>query len=128
MYGRALDARDLQTYANLFAREGEWVGGFGTVTGGPAAVLAFMQKSIGTGRGGSSYHVMSNFLIDVRGDTATAWSRWTFVSAGADNKPGVAQGGYYDDQLVRESGQWKFKRRRAVREVPRRDAAPAPPQ
>jgi uncharacterized protein (TIGR02246 family) len=126
-YGRSLDARDLNTYANLFAKDGEWVGGFGTVTGGPPAVLAFMQKNIGNGRGGSSYHVMSNFLIDVHGDTATAWSRWTFMSAGAENKPAVAQGGHYDDILVRENGHWKLKRRQAVREIPRRAEAPSTP-
>jgi hypothetical protein len=122
-YGRSLDSRDLDTYSKLFARDGEWSGGFGTVKGGPPAVLAFMQKSLGTGGAGmgSTYHIMSNFLIDVKGDTATAWSRWTFISAGAENKPAIAQGGRYEDTLVREDGHWKFQRRLATRDVPRRD-------
>jgi hypothetical protein len=126
-YGRSLDARDLDTYSKLFARDGEWSGGFGTVKGGPPAVLAFMQKSLGTGggRAGSTYHIMSNFQIDVKGDTATAWSHWTFISAGAENKPAIAQGGRYEDTLVREDGHWKFQRRLATRDVPRRDV-PAP--
>ena len=28
-YGRLLDSRDLPGYSRLFAKEGEWVGGFG---------------------------------------------------------------------------------------------------
>ena len=44
-YGRFLDARDFASYARLFAKDGEWVGGFGTVKG-PAAIQAFMEKNI----------------------------------------------------------------------------------
>src|SRR5215467_272486 len=44
-YGRFLDARDFAAYSRLFAKDGEWVGGFGTVQG-PDAIKAFMEKSI----------------------------------------------------------------------------------
>ena len=47
-YGRALDARDFATYSSLFAADGEWVGGFGSVKG-PANIKAFMEKNMGTG-------------------------------------------------------------------------------
>lgn len=109
-YGRHLDSRDLAAYAALFATDGEWVGGFGTVKG-RANIQAFMEKSLGTGpnRGGS-YHIMSNFVITVKGDSATAWSRWTFVTPG-ERGATIAQAGRYDDTLVRENGAWKFKRR-----------------
>ncbi|MGH9238316.1 MAG: nuclear transport factor 2 family protein [Vicinamibacterales bacterium] len=109
-YGRHLDSRDLAAYAALFATDGEWVGGFGTVKG-RANIQAFMEKSLGTGpnRGGS-YHIMSNFVITVKGDSATAWSRWTFVTPG-EHGATIAQAGRYDDTLVRENGAWKFKRR-----------------
>ena len=46
-YGRALDARDFTAYSNLFASDGEWVGGFGSVKG-PANIKAFMEKNMGT--------------------------------------------------------------------------------
>jgi uncharacterized protein (TIGR02246 family) len=120
-YGRHLDSRDLAAYAALFAADGEWVGGFGTVKG-RANIQAFMQKSLGTGpnRGGS-YHVLSNFVITVSGDTATAWSRWTFVVPG-ERGAAIAQAGRYDDTLVRENGAWKFKRRVASNDT----APPAP--
>jgi uncharacterized protein (TIGR02246 family) len=109
-YGRHLDSRDLAAYASLFATDGEWVGGFGTVKG-RTEIKSFMEKSLGTGPNrNSSFHIMSNFAITVKGDTAAAWSRWTFVTPGA-NGATVAQAGRYDDTFVRENGAWKFKKR-----------------
>jgi uncharacterized protein (TIGR02246 family) len=116
-YGRYLDARDFAAYSRLFARDGEWVGGFGTVQG-PAAIQAFMEKNIASPNRGNTFHILSNFRIDVHGDTATAWSRWTFVTPGADKKPAPSQAGRYDDLLVRENGHWKFKRRTASNDIP----------
>ena len=109
-YGRHLDSRDLAAYASLFATDGEWVGGFGSVKG-RSEIKAFMEKSLGTGPNrGNSYHIMSNFTIAVKGDTGTAWSRWTFVMPGASGAT-IAQAGRYDDTFVREDGVWKFKKR-----------------
>ena len=116
-YGRFLDARDFSSYSHLFAKDGEWVGGLGT-TQGPAAIQAFMEKSIGTANTAHNYHLLSNFEIEVHGDTATAWSRWAFVVPGPDKKPAIAQGGHYDDTLVRENGAWRFKRRTATTDLP----------
>jgi len=116
-YGRFLDARDFAAYSRLFAKDGEWVGGFGTVQG-PAAIQAFMEKNITGPNRGNTFHILSNFKIDVHGDTATAWSRWTFLTPGPDKKPVVAQAGRYDDTFVREGGQWKFKRRTASNDIP----------
>jgi len=117
-YGRFLDARDLPAYSRLFAKDGEWVGGFGSAQG-PAGILAFMEKNLGTGPNRTNtFHILSNFEIEVKGDTATAWSRWTFVTPGADGKPAISQAGRYDDTLVRENGKWRFKRRTASNDIP----------
>ena len=124
-YGRTLDAHDFGAYSRLFAKEGEWVGGFGSVKG-PAAIEAFMAKNIGTpGKPSGTYHLLSNFLIDVHGDTATAWSRWAYVTPSPDKKPAMAQGGHYEDTLVRENGRWKFSRREAFVDIPHADAPAA---
>lgn len=123
-YGRVLDARDFAGYSRLFAKDGEWVGGFGTVQG-PAAIQAFMEKQIPGPNRGNTFHILSNFKIDVKGDTATAWSRWTFVTPGADKKPAISQAGRYDDTFVRENGHWKFKRRTASNDIPVPDPGPA---
>ncbi len=117
-YGRLLDARNLPAYSRLFAKDGEWVGGFGSAKG-PAAIQAFMEKNLGTGPNrGNTYHILSNFIIDVKGDKATAWSRWTYITPTADGKPVINQGGHYDDTLVRENGHWKFLRRVASTDIP----------
>ena len=117
-YGRFLDSRDLVAYSRLFAKDGEWVGGFGS-SRGPEEILAFMQKNLGTGPNrGNTYHILSNFEIAVDHDSATAWSRWTFITPGADGKPVISQAGRYDDVLVREDGRWRFKRRVASNDIP----------
>src|SRR5579862_2114394 len=46
-YGHLLDTHDLVGYSNLFAQDGEWIGGFGRAKG-PQAILAMMNKYIGT--------------------------------------------------------------------------------
>jgi hypothetical protein len=146
-YGRTLDSRDFKGYSSLFAKDGSWSGGMGTVSGGPQAIYDFMTSRIGggrrndagrggasgsanSGRGrqggggpGSTYHIMSNFKIDVNGDNATASSRWTFVSAARG--PGIQIAGRYEDNLVREDGVWKFKSRQAFNDVTAPAAASA---
>jgi uncharacterized protein (TIGR02246 family) len=122
-YGRYLDTRDFAAYSRLFAKDGEWVGGFGTVKG-PAAIQAFMEKNIPGPNRGNTFHILSNFEIEVHGDAASARSRWTFVTAGADKKPVIAQAGRYDDTLVRENGHWRFKRRTAANDLPLPDTGP----
>ena len=107
-YGRYLDSRDFAGYASLFAKDGQWIGGFGTVAA--ADIKAFMEKAMGTQNTAKNYHLLSNFVITVKGDTATAWSRWAFVVPGAQGAT-IAQAGRYDDTLVRENGRWRFKKR-----------------
>src|SRR5688572_4460992 len=120
-YGRHLDNRDFAGYSSLFAKDGEWVGGFGSVSG-PANIKTFMEKAMGTQPNtAKNYHLLSNFVITVTGDTATAWSRWAFVVPG-DRGATIAQAGRYDDTLVRENGRWKFKKR-----VASNDTAPPSP-
>lgn len=126
-YGRLLDAHDLAGYSQLFAKKGEWVGGFGSARG-PAAIQALMEKNLGaTAKGipGSTYHLLTNFMIKVNGDTATAWSRWSFTVTGANKNPSILYGGHYDDTLIREDGQWKFLRRVAVNDIPHSDPTEA---
>jgi len=122
-YGRHLDARDFKAYSLLFAKDGVWSGGMGTIEG-PPAIQAFMEKAIPGPNAVHNYHVLSNFVIDVKGDTATAWSRWQFMVPGPNNTAVAAQSGRYDDTLVREDGRWKFKRRVASNDIP----AGGPPQ
>jgi len=122
-YGRNLDARDFKAYSLLFAKDGVWAGGMGTVKG-PAAIQAFMEKAIPGPNAVHNFHILSNFVIDVTGDTATAWSRWMFMVPGPNNTAVAAQSGRYDDTLVRENGTWKFKRRVAGNDIPAQGPPP----
>jgi uncharacterized protein (TIGR02246 family) len=116
-YGRTLDARDFKGYSELFAKDGVWSGGMGTVQG-PAAIKTFMEKAIPGPNAAHNFHILSSFAIDVNGDTAIAWSRWTFMVPGPNNTAVAAQSGRYDDTLVREDGRWKFKKRVASNDIP----------
>lgn len=121
-YGRHLDSRDFAAYSRLFAKDGEWVGGFGSVAG-PTNIQALMEKNMGTAPNrANNYHLLSNFVIAVNGDAATAWSRWAFVVPGPQGAT-IAQAGRYDDTLVRENGRWRFKRRVASNDTPAQPAA-----
>lgn len=124
-YGHLLDTRDLVGYSNLFAREGEWVGGFGTAKG-PKAILAMMNKYIGTApydpKNVNGFHLLTNIIVHLEGrDRATAWSRIVYMVRNKDNKPVPAMGGHYDDTLIREDGHWKFLRRVVMMEIPYQD-------
>jgi hypothetical protein len=113
-YGRALDSRNFTAYSQLFAAQGEWSGSLGTFRG-PAAIKAAMEKSFKDSRAAAiptNFHLLTNAIIDVQGDRATAWSKWTFMRM-ENGKPVVALAGQYQDTLVREGGQWKFQRRTA---------------
>ena len=130
-YGRRLDAGDLKGYAELFAVDGEWIGGFGAVKGRDN-IQPFMEKNMRTPLpsvegaaatapprpGPRGAHLMTNEIIEVNGDHATAWSRWTYLIRNADNKPAPALVGHYDDEFVRENGQWKFLRRTVSGDIP----------
>ncbi|MEO8096700.1 MAG: nuclear transport factor 2 family protein [Acidobacteriota bacterium] len=117
-YGRTLDARDLKAYSELFTKDGEWIGGFGSVKGRPE-LLAFMQKNMGPGQNtGKTYHLLTNFFINVTGDTATAVSRWSYVVGNGDKKPQLEHSGRYEDVIVREDGRWKFRKRVVFNDLP----------
>jgi uncharacterized protein (TIGR02246 family) len=128
-YGKRLDAMDLQGYANLFAVDGEWVGGFGSVKG-RAQIAPFMEKNMrnplpsegpasAVARPGPrGVHVLTNEIIDLVGDRATVWSKWTYMGRNADNRPVPIMVGTYDDVVVREKGEWKFLKRVVWGDVP----------
>jgi ketosteroid isomerase-like protein len=119
-YGRLLVSRDLAGYSRLFAADGVWEGGIGSAKG-PKEIQKMLESvysRVAPGQYGSSYHIMSDFLIEPKGDTASAWSRWTWVVEAEDGKPAIQRSGHYEDTFVREGGKWRFKRRLTVTEMP----------
>lgn len=118
-YGRELDKRDYKAYGALFAENGSWKGGMGTATGPDAIgkMVAAGFERMDPALYQKSYHSMTSFDVAVSGDTATAWSRWTWIVVGADGRPRLERAGHYEDTLVRERGEWKFKSRQAFTEI-----------
>ena len=129
-YGEFLDARDYASYAALFAKDGVWTGGFGTFSG-PAAIEAMLEENMGTHPDDyinkENFHLNTTMVVDVDGNTARARSRYLFVTASPDNRPVVTLAGRYEDELVREDGEWKILTRKSHGVIPYRDGNAPPP-
>jgi len=113
-YSARLDARDYAGYAALFAREGTWQTGT-TVRRGPAEIQAMLSGLFGTPPAGfvnrEDYHLVSNPQVDVDGDRAKARSRHLLVMRGPNGEPQPMLAGLYEDEFIREDGQWKILHR-----------------
>ena len=96
-YADCLDANDFAGYANLFASDGELLAQLGTAKG-PAAIQALLEERLGTDIAKAravSFHVISNPVIEVDGDRATARVLWSYLTAAgrgcpSDSHPGRA--------------------------------------
>ena len=118
-YGEAHDHRDYRSFASLFAREGEWIGGLGSAKG-PEAIFALLDRTIGHNPlpdGSGTVHMMSNFQIEVEGDRATAVTKWLYLTPGDDDSPRTTYLGHYNDDFIRENGRWRFLRRQSVSDI-----------
>jgi len=121
------ETRQIENYANLFAKDGEMILRRGRTSGGPAGIIASMTRG-GSAAGGAANapaapairmrHILSNVHVEVKGDIATAQSRFTLISVGDDNRPRVGGSGRYRDDLVRENGEWKILKRVIYRDIP----------
>jgi len=120
-YAQRLDGRDHKGYAALFARDGRWSGKLGDYTG-PEAIEAMLVQAFGPTPEGfrniNNFHLMTNMVIQVDGDRATAHSRITYFERSPESRPVAMLAGRYEDELVREDGRWLFKHRHVVGEIP----------
>jgi len=122
-YGRTLDARDFDGFAALFARDGIYVAGGGggsELSGAQAGETmrrVFAENALGFAE--PNYHLFFNETVDFTGpDGATASSQSLYMVPGEDGTPHAAMMARYDDELVRESGRWKFARRVVHAQMP----------
>ncbi len=120
----ALDAGDLDTYANTFTEDGvlEWAG----PTEHGRAEIKKGLANFGTGRkplppGATErlrqVRTILTHRIDVTGNTAKAVATWVgFSNDNAEKKPEVFEFGHYEDELVKVNGHWLFKKRHIFNE------------
>lgn len=124
-YGRYVDDRNWEAFADLFADDGgTWNGGMG-IARGHDEIVQMMSSTIGTaanvgasGAGLSNLHLLGNEIITFDGDAATSLSKWVFVMTAADG-PDVVFVGRYNDEFVLENGEWKFKLRTVTSDITR---------
>ena len=123
-YGAYLDSRNFAAYADLFAPDGEWVGGFGRFEG-PAAIRKMLEDNLGVAEPGfinkSNFHMLTNPLITIDGDRAQVTSKYLFWTRSPDDRPTPLLAGRYVDEFVRVNGEWKIARRTTWGEIPFRD-------
>jgi len=125
-YGRTLDARDFAGFERLFAKDAEYGSARNEPVKGPANIRVYLEgqlKKNAAPQPARDFHLFYNETIDVKGDHATALSKGAFYVRGEANKLETSALVNYHDDLVREDGRWKF-RRRILGERPA--TAPAP--
>ncbi len=117
-YARCLDAGDHAAYADLFTEDGELRAQLGEAKGRKAIRELLDARLLDSGERArrTARHQLANPTITVDGDTATSTVLWLFVTHDDDGYPLLLQGGRYDDELVRDGGRWRFKRRTITRD------------
>ena len=110
-YGRTLDDRDSAAFADLFARDGEWIAPPDFHPRGRAAIRAMIDRMLAAVPPSARAHYITNLTVAIEGDAATAHCRFLLVEPIADGSPRIRLSGHYDDALVREDGRWRFLRR-----------------
>ena len=112
-YASTLDNRDWAGFEQLWAKDAEFLGGGGNSAKGPAAIRDLLRGLLTKNAApapGRDFHLVMNQTVDITGDTATGFSRGTWVSTNASNQLQVTIIANYYDQFVKEDGRWKFKR------------------
>lgn len=118
-YGHHLDRGDTDSYASLFAKDGEVLLGPVGRAQGPTEIKALMDRAL-SGVTGNSYHLIANPVIDLAdgGDTAAAEVSWAVIVRGESGAPALTMYGRHVDELVREDGAWRFLRREGHVDIP----------
>lgn len=117
-YKRELDRRDFAGFSRLFAEDGEWWGNLGRARG-PEEIEQLLDRTLSP-VAGNDYHLVTNPVIAVDGDRATAESTFVVISRDDEDRPYVRLMGHYSDVLTRRDGRWMFLQRRAQSDIPLR--------
>ena len=124
-YGHHLDRGDLDAYTALFAEDGELLLGPMGRARGRAEIRELMGRATASSVG-RSWHLITNPIIELDGDRATAEVMWTVVGRAEDERAVLSMLGRHRDVLVRRDGRWQFQRREGHIDVPSRYPGAAP--
>src|SRR5215472_3883972 len=101
--------------AALFTEDGTWDTAFGRAVG--RAAIAELARSLRERAGANrprAVHLVTNILIALDGERARVRSNW-MVMQNSPEGPKIGSGGSYLDDLVKESGLWRFRYRKIDR-------------
>ncbi|KAA0112809.1 nuclear transport factor 2 family protein [Mycolicibacterium sp. P9-22] len=108
-YATGIDRRDWATFRTVFTADCVLdYGEIGTFTG-VDAVTEFMDRS--HAMAGHTMHRLSNIVVTVEGDRATARTYVDALILASDNASGVSAVGIYADDLFRTEQGWRIARR-----------------
>jgi uncharacterized protein (TIGR02246 family) len=99
-YALALDVGDFEACLNLFADDGEFMV-YGKALSGEQIREMFTRAPRGQ-------HLCGATLVDLHGDEATARTQVLFINSSTHE----LRSALYDDELVRNQGHWRFRRRK----------------
>ena len=109
-YAQALDACRFADVAACFAPDGEWTTDYGAARG-PAEIEAFIRGIVPVkGEGPQRKHYITNIIIKVDGETASAVSDYLIVRE-AEGGLIPVMGGTYRDKFVKTPAGWRFSRK-----------------
>lgn len=109
-YATGIDRRDWALFRTVFTDDCELDYGEIGAWHGVDAVTAFMDQA--HAMAGHTLHRITNVVVDVDGDRATARSYVDALIMSSDNATGVNAAGFYDDELTRTAAGWRLARRR----------------
>lgn len=113
LYAERIDAGDFEGVAELFRNATIIVGGGQHRIEGFEAVLAMYRGFTRLYADGTPHtqHVVSNARIEIDGDSARAYSRFTVLQV-TDTLPlQIIIAGRYEDRFLCVDGQWRFSER-----------------
>lgn len=112
-YAQALDERKPALFDDVFLKDAELdYRGAGGICGDPDAWQEWVHASMSRFDGWQ--HLLTNFVIKVAGDQATAFTRCYNPLQGQTGDGGryvIHVGCHYDDQLVRTGDGWRIEKR-----------------
>jgi uncharacterized protein (TIGR02246 family) len=115
-YAQNLDAGRFAEVAGLFTGDAVWTTSFGT-TQRRAEIEAMFERNVPKkGEGPQRKHYITNIIIKLHGNTASAVSDYLVVR---ESETGLmpVMGGTYRDTFVKSAGVWQFARKELQHDI-----------